>query len=408
VRSALLFSALVVLPACATPPPAAPKAAAGPIAELEAELRERPDDGAVLYALAMLNDRAGKAEEALAWLGRLAATSWDAGVDPADFLASRASAPERFAALRSSLDGKARTVKSAEAWVRIAQRDLLPEGIALDPITGDYLVSSERKRKIVRVSRDGAVRDFVPDAKDGLLGTLGIGVDARRGVVWVASVTLPAMEDTKDAPPDTSRLHAFDLATGALRARYELHGTTLLNDVAVLPDGRAVVTDSSASELYVTGAKELERLVPAGSVVEPNGIALSPDGARLYVATWRGIQVVDWKARATTPLALPAGTTSLAGIDGLYVHGGALLGIQNAVGRPRVVRIPLAPDGRSGARVDVLESGSPIVDNPTTGVIEGDAFVFLAQRNREASFRPNGPAGPLGDVVLARVKLPSE
>jgi hypothetical protein len=124
------------------------------------------------------------------------------------------------------------------------------------------------------------------------------------------------------------------------------------------------------------------------------------------VATWRGIVVVDVATRRTEPLRLPPGTTNLSGIDGLYLPDGALVGIQNAVGRPRVVRVPLDADGREGARVDVLDSGSALVDNPTTGVVVEGALVFMARRNRESAFAAGAARPPaLEDILIVSVLL---
>lgn len=408
---ALLMCACAPSPSPARPPPSSisdpsPKSPArGPIEELELELQARPNDGAVLYALAMFSDRAGKVDGALTWLARLDRTPWDAGVDPADFTNAQARAPTRFAELRASIDRRSLIIPSALAVVRVTERDLLPEGMEIDPTTGEYLLSSGRKRKVVRVSKDGQTRDLLASGREGLLATLGLRVDRARGVLWVASAAAPFMERPGDAPAGLSRLHAFDLATNELRARYELAGPSLLNDVAVLPDGRAIVTDSLGDRLYIAG-EHLEELLPKGTLSGPNGIVVSEDGTLLYVATWRGIAVVDWRARRAEPLRLPRGATNLSGIDGLYLRGGALVGIQNAVGRPRVVRAPLESDGRGAARIEVIESGSPVVDNPTTGVIIDGAIVFLARRNREAAFRGSVDGAALEDIVLASVPLP--
>ena len=376
------------------------------VTQLEAELRATPGDGAVLYALAMRHDRLGRVAPALGWLEQLARTDWDAGLDPADFVNSRSRAAARYDAARAAIERRWRRAPRAREFVRIGERDLLPEGMERDPGSGELLLSSGRKRKVVRVAPTGATRDVIGPAQDGLLATLGLRVDGARGLLWVASAAAPFMERADDTPAGTSRLHAFDLASGQLRARYELAGPSLLNDVAVLSDGRAVVTDSASDGLWITGGDRLEPLLPAGTLSGPNGLVLAATGDLLYVATWRGIVVVDWRARRADPLRLPTGATNLAGIDGLYLHDGALIGIQNAVGHPRIVRLPLAEDGRAATRIDVIESGSPIVDNPTTGVIVEAAFVFMARRNREHAFANGPPArDALEDIVIAAVDL---
>jgi sugar lactone lactonase YvrE len=409
-----VVSLAIVMCACSGgggSPPRAPEPAAAPdplIAQLEAELRAEPDKLATMYALAMIHDRAGNADAAASWLERLGATPWDAGLDPADFTTLRAQDADRFDAARAAIERRWTELPTARELVRLrGDRDLLPEGMTRLPATGELLISSGRKRKVVAVAPDGTTRDFVTAGQDGLLATLGLHVDAAHGLLWVASSAAPFMERPDDVPAGTSRLHAFDLATGQLRARYERAAPSLLNDVVVLPDGRAAVTDSAGEALWVTAADgALEPLVPAGSLTYPNGLTLDAAGALLYVAHWGGISVVDWRAGTHALLALPAGSTHLVGIDGLYQHDGALIGIQNAVGRPRVVRIALAADGRAATRIDVVETGSPIVDNPTTGVIVDAALVFLARRNRERAFA-SGTADPaaLEDIVIATVPL---
>ena len=126
-------------------------------------------------------------------------------------------------------------------------------------------------------------------------------------------------------------------------------------------------------------------------------------------STWPpGAASSSWTGAPAGPIRCdyPPGATNLAGIDGLYLHGGALVGIQNAVGHPRIVRLPLAADGRAATRIDVIESGSPIVDNPTTGVIIDAALVFMARRNREHAFANGPPArDALEDILIAAVDL---
>jgi sugar lactone lactonase YvrE len=399
-----LFSLLMVVAACAHPPAAPMSVVPDPlVVQLESERRAEPDRGAIVYALAMRNDRLGNAAEAVRWLDVLAGMTWDAGLDVADFATSRAALPGRFAAARVAVERGWRQAPRARELLRVGERDLLPEGMERLP-GGELLLSSGRKRKVVAIAADGIARDLLAPAQDGLLATLGMRIDGARGLLWVASAAAPFMERADEVPAGTSRLHAFALPTGRLHARYELAGPSLLNDVAVLPDGRAVVTDSAADALWVTADGRLEPLLPAGTLSGPNGVATSASGELLYVASWRGIVVVDWRARRAAPLGLPPGATDLAGIDGLYVHGGGLVGIQNAVGRPRVVKVALAADGRSATAITIVESGAAVVDNPTTGVIVGDDLIFLARRNREHAFMGEGTP-VLEDIVIATVRI---
>ena len=59
---------------------------------------------------------------------------------------------------------------------------------------------------------------------------------------------------------------------------------------------------------------------------------------------------------------------TIAAIDGLYVDGGALIGIQNVTNPGRVIRIHLRADGKGAERIETLLSHHhPAIDEPTTG-----------------------------------------
>jgi sugar lactone lactonase YvrE len=79
-----------------------------------------------------------------------------------------------------------------------------------------------------------------------------------------------------------------------LDERPVLHG---FNDIALARDGTVYVTDSTQGAIYrlERGAGKLERWVQDDRMTVPNGIVLSPDDKRLYVAHWEGLSVIDTK-----------------------------------------------------------------------------------------------------------------
>src|SRR5687768_16019793 len=121
--------ASILAGACGGRPAPKPTATDEVIVQLEAELREAPDNGAVIYALAMLHDRLRHVDEAVRWLDRLATTPWDGGIDPADFGTLRAEAADRYDAARLAIERRWTAVPTARELVRVAERDLLPEGM---------------------------------------------------------------------------------------------------------------------------------------------------------------------------------------------------------------------------------------------------------------------------------------
>jgi YVTN family beta-propeller protein len=71
--------------------------------------------------------------------------------------------------------------------------------------------------------------------------------------------------------------------------------------ILISPDGRWVYVGNSASqavEVIDTSTNSLVATVPIGAVYDVPGLAISPDGARLYVITWtQDVLVIDTAAR---------------------------------------------------------------------------------------------------------------
>ena len=99
----------------------------------------------------------------------------------------------------------------------------------------------------------------------------------------------------------------------------------------------------------------------------------------------------------------------MRGIDVLYVHAGALIGIQTVLGLERVGRAHLSADGRHAGPVQILERAHPTFDEPTTGVVVGDTLFYLAnsQTKRLDDFGRLEPSSRIGGTILLRLRLPA-
>ncbi len=107
-------------------------------------------------------------------------------------------------------------------------------------------------------------------------------------------------------------------------------------------------------------------------------------------------------------LHAPPGDT-LRGIDGIYVHRGALVWIQNGVEPARVVQAPLEDDGMTLGELRILERGHPDYAIPTTGVLVDDTLFYVATAQLDA-IRPGGrvaPADSMRENVILRLALPA-
>ncbi|WPB79263.1 SMP-30/gluconolactonase/LRE family protein [Archangium violaceum] len=404
-RAALL---LLFLSGCRTAsnhsPPLDPE-----VAGLLQQLRAAPDDGLATYELAARYAALGENEQALRWMERLEALRWSYGVGDAHF-GALARAPEyrevaaRLAALHP------RVARSRPAFT-LAEKALTPEGITYDPVTDTFFVSSIRKRKVVSLARNGQLRDFTGSGQDGLLGVLGMKVDAERRHLWVASYASRGMENAKPEERGHSGLFQYDLRTGGLLRRFALGNqprANLVNDIALDASGDVFVTNSERGTVSVlrAGTEALVPLMPEGTLPYPNGIALSEDGARLYVAHSQGIASVEPSTGRHTPVRAPPGVL-LAGLDGMSIYRGSLIGVQNGFGRGRIVRFHFGADPTRVEREEPLESGNPLFDIPTTGTVVGNTFVYIAN----SQLRRRGPEGELlppeqlDETVLLQVAL---
>jgi sugar lactone lactonase YvrE len=385
--------------------PSVPPDLAEPIRAAERRLAAAPDDPALLFDLGVLHARAGDSAAALALLGRVVAAR--TGLDPegTDFDSLRDVAEYRTLLSRIRRDSPPVTT-AVEAFA-IPEPDLIPEGIAYDSASGRFFLGSIHKRKIVAVSPEGAVTDFVPSGRDGLGMVLGVRVDAGRRLLWAACRF--RVRNSRGEEEARSALAAFDLSTGHLAQRILLDsGTHTLNDLVVTRAGDVYVTDWPANEILhlPRGGTQLERIVDSTRVLRPNGIALSPDESRLFVAAWPAIVVVDLRSGAVRPLR-SAPSVVTGGLDGLYFHQGSLIGVQNDVHPGRVVRYALSPDLESVERAEVLLSYHPRFEIPTTGAIADGAFYVIAntQLAKRRAGRITVPLDQLNPVVILRVPL---
>ena len=98
----------------------------------------------------------------------------------------------------------------------------------------------------------------------------------------------------------------------------------------------------------------------------------------MYVADYsHGLIRVDLHSRSVTPLRVPQNVT-LLGVDGLYLHRGALIGVQNGVAPARIARYCLDADGTGVRRLETVDRNPALADEPTLGVVVGDSLFYVA------------------------------
>jgi hypothetical protein len=384
-----------------------PPATAEEIRILNEFLTAHPDDPSALFNLAIDEATIGENTKALDLLEKMATAH--TGLDPSGGEARSfkgiAQDPRFVAVVEQVRKENPPTIRGTTTFM-LRERDLAPEGIAYDPIDKSFYVSSISKHKIVHLAPDGSAADFKSTGQDGLGATLGMKVDAKRRYLWVVS-------DHFDGNPEGKRyaLYQYDLKTGSLRFKHESAAGAegLLNDVALNSSGEAFTTNTGTGEVFRASPDRdgLEALLPPGSVGQANGIAVSADDKILFVAGWIGVARVDIATQKFNLLAKPRNISD-AGLDGLYVYQGSLVGIQNPDLHPsRVVRYFLNPQMDAIVRAQVLETYNPLDDLPTTGTIVSDSLYFMGNTQID-KLKPHDAMPPpeeLSDIRILRLKL---
>lgn len=300
----------------------------------------------------------------------------------------------------------------------LSETDLIPEGIAYDPLDKAFFLSSLHKRKIVRVHlrtrhRSPIVEDFTSQGQDGLYSTLGMKVDAERRVLWVCSSAESFMKEYSESDAGKAALFKYDLNTRKLIRKYEVgpNPRHLLNDIALNAEGDVFVTDTATGEIFTVRHEkdELEVFIPAGRFESPNGIAISNDGRKLFISDLPfGVYVVDLKTKRSERLSQSVGI-SPSGSDGLYFYDNSLIGIINIVSERngRVARFYLDAAAKAVTHATVLDCNHRLYQWPTTGVVVGNSFFYIAN-SQFGSFNGKQRAFPqkyLRKVAVMRLKL---
>ncbi len=302
----------------------------------------------------------------------------------------------------------------------IPETDLIPEGIAYDEKTGDLYVGSTWKRKILRIQPNGTVSDFVPSGRDGLLGVIGMRVDPKRRLLWVATSIAGAgmpVQGLTDLAVWKSGIFKYDLKTGKCLRQYWLDApgkSYFLNDLTIDQSGRVYATEMMGNAIYTIapGSKKMKGFLQMPDGHSPNGIDLDESGKQLFVSLYlkpRAFAKIEIPTKQLALLNLPS--DEVIGADGLYFYQNSLIAVQPGVKDRKITQYFLNEDHTVIERIRVLLPDDPLLAQPTTGAVAGDRFYFIATSQLQAFARHyrenNGQVAPeqLLPVLIGEIKL---
>ncbi|MFA5420218.1 MAG: hypothetical protein WC341_17325 [Bacteroidales bacterium] len=108
------------------------------------------------------------------------------------------------------------------------------------------------------------------------------GMDAPKGMVLIGNMLYVT---------DINRVHAIDIEKNAVVNTVEVEGASFLNDMAVISDGRIIISDSDKNRLYVLSRNEVTIWSDDPLIEAPNGLAF--DNNVLYVGTKNNLLTID-------------------------------------------------------------------------------------------------------------------
>jgi sugar lactone lactonase YvrE len=372
---------------------------------LEKSLASSPEDPMLLFEQGIAHGMLCEREQTLRSLGAVART-WG-GLDPGSFRGfAFLRGDPGFEALVRDIRARNPPVVSSEPAYVLSEPGLFPEGMAFDPRSKRVYAGGAATQRVVWTDRSGTLHALVPSRAGGLGFPAGMKVDAAREQLCVASAA--SFGPGRDLPGAVTGILCFSLADGrpVRTLRLPAGRTGFLNDLSIDPSTGALYTTNTSTGAVMQASRtdtELRELLPDDAVPGANGIAVDPAHRLLFVAGDEGITRVDLATGRATRLER-AGQIVDGSIDGLYVWKGTLVGIQNGVHPGRVVRFPLDAKLRRIERMEVLEAYAPWIETPTTGAIDGDSLLYLANTQLRRWGGPGAP-GDLKPVQVRRIPL---
>jgi sugar lactone lactonase YvrE len=206
--------------------------------------------------------------------------------------------------------------QKAEVAFKIPEKDIIPEGIAWDPTGKNFYIGSIQKNKILKITQDGIVTDFVKTNQDNIRQVLGMRVD-NEGRLWACNNS-----PEQDTVSKISSVHVYDLKTGKLQKAFTLNDGTkhLFNDIHFTSSGDAYVTDSDGGAIYMIrkGSNDIQEFLKLGTLRYPNGITSTKDEKKLIVSTGSGLGIVSVDLQTQKVEQIPHEKFFIIGADGLY------------------------------------------------------------------------------------------
>ena len=289
------------------------------------------------------------------------------------------------------------------------EKDVIPEGITIDPVRGTIYVSSIAQKKIIGIDSNGVNQDFITTNQDGFLEGLGMKIDPKNHWLW-------AVSNERQGKWFISKVHVFDLRTHSVKQQYILKDTArhLWNDLILHPNGRVYITDTYGSSIYeVDPAKQKLNVFLNDSLIAlPYGICFNGNN-KIYIATYsHGLIQLDPATKKISALKAYADSVKAYNLDGLLYWNNTIIGVYNGATDNKdnaIMQYSLNDAGNKIISERTIDKGNDHFHEPTTAALLGSKLYILANSylsayntNHESV---NGIEDKLGPITILVYEL---
>lgn len=334
----------------------------------------RPNHRVILYNMAIayvLNELPVKAIETLKYRSSFYALN---DFDQDEKLAPLKSLPQ-YQQLLSQIDEQNKPILNSSLHFEFEQKGFHPEGIAIHPESGNFLISDVRCGLISSFNKDGSDHKPILDLKEfGFWGAMGMAFDKQDpNMIWVSSSALPNYCEYSDSLDGKSAVLKIDLKKKQLVRSYSLEGHHVFGDLVTTETGAVYISDSSEPIVYkiTEGDYKLEEFLKPEGLFNLQGLALGEENI-LYISDYiTGVYSVDLSSKKINPVI--SETQLTRGTDGLYFSNGQLYLMQNGTRPFQVAKVNI-----SNSSMEIVDRAVPELNEPTLGVIKSGILYFIA------------------------------
>ncbi len=317
-----------------------------------------------LLRMASVETHLGNKAEALRWLEQYASMGLSYDVAADDDLKPLL-AEEGFKKIAAQMAERTKPLANAELVCTLPQADVMPEDIAYVKASNTFIVSSIQHHGLYRVSlpkpgtKECTMQELPLAEEAKRWPSLAVSGDAKRKVLWMTESAMSGFTGFPKEDEGKALLMEVDAASGKILRRFDpaTGGPAVLGDMSVTADGIVYVTASTGGVYRLHGelpTAKLEKI--ADGLISPQTPVLARDGKLNYLLSPDNV--------ATT------------GLDGLYLSGDWLIGIQNGTEPERIVRFHLNHAQTEIIAAEVIEQSSPRLGDPTHAVaVDGWFYV---------------------------------